>query len=95
MELRYEPQVFIIDPNMCNIIPNMTNFMNNQPMKYRKDFKPCTITLHKRPKEESTSELGICMVLGLFRGMVDGMDGGMICVMTCISYKNKYYKSYI
>ena len=32
--------------------------------------------------EESTSELGICIVLGLFRGMAYGMDGGMICVST-------------
>ena len=33
--------------------------------------------------DESTSELGICIVFGLFRGMVDGMDGGIICVSTC------------
>ena len=30
-------------------------------------------------------ELGICIVLGVFRGLVDGMNGGMNCVMECIS----------
>ena len=34
---------------------------------------------------ESTSELEICIVLGLFRGMVDGMDGGMNDLITFIS----------
>ena len=31
--------MFRSDPNKCNIIPNMTNVMDNQPMKNRQDFK--------------------------------------------------------
>ena len=69
---------------MFNISPNITKDMDNQPLKYRKDFKPCKINITTyETNEESTSELGICIVFGLFRGMVDGMDGGIICVSTC------------
>ena len=68
---------------MFNIIPNMTKFMDNQTLKYRKDFKPCNINIIAEDiNEESTSELGICIVLGLLRGMVYCMDDGMICVST-------------
>ena len=69
----------------------MTKEMDNQPMKDRKDFKPCKINITAyETNEESTSELGICIVIGLFRGMVDGMDGGIICVSTC-KYDSKSY----
>ena len=47
--------------------------MDDQPLKGRK---------YNMTNEESTSELEICIVLGLFRGMLDGMDGGIICVST-------------
>ena len=30
---------------MFNISPNMTKYMDNQPMKDRKDFKPCKINI--------------------------------------------------
>ena len=63
-------------------------------MKDRKYFKPCKITITAyETNEESNSELWICIVFGLFRGMVDGMDGGMICIMTCITYFKQYPKS--
>ena len=46
--------------------------MDNHPLKYRKDFKPCKINITaQETNDESTSELGICIVFGLFRGMVD------------------------
>ena len=55
--------------------------MHNQPMKYRQDFKPCKISITaSETNEESTSELGIYIVLGLFRGMVDGMDDFITCI---------------
>ena len=81
MDLRYEPYVFIIDPNMCNIIPMMTKVMDNQPMKNRQDLKPFDISnTAQEINEESTSELGVCIVLGVFKSMVYGMD----CVMEWI-----------
>ena len=69
---------------MFNISPSMTKVMDNKPLEVRKDFKSCkiNITTYKETNDESTSELGICIVLGLFRAMVDGMDGHMICVST-------------
>ena len=58
---------------MFRTYPNMTKFMDNQPMKYRKYFKPCNISnTALETNEGSTNELGICIVLGLFRVMVDG-----------------------
>ena len=82
MGIRYEPCMFRKDPNvMFNISTYMTKFMDNQPLKVRKDFKSCKINIiAQETNEESTSELGIC--IGLFRGMVDGMDGVMKCVST-------------
>ena len=96
MEMRPEPKVFRKYPFFFNISPNMTKVMDNHPLKYRKDIKPCKIgNTAYETNEESTSELEICIVLGLFIGMVDGMDGGIICVMTCISDCKHYSKSYI
>ena len=43
--------------------------------------------------EESTSELGICIVLGVLIGMVYGMYGGMNYVITCVSYCKHVSKS--
>ena len=59
----------------------MTKLMDNKPLKYRKYFKPCKINITaSETNEESTGDVGIYIVFGLFIGMVDGMDGGMICV---------------
>ena len=70
---------------MLNISPNITKDMDNQTLKVRKDFKSCKINITAyETNEKSTSELGICIVLGLFRGMIEGMDGGMNDVMACI-----------
>ena len=71
--------MFTSDLNMCNISPRMTNFMYNQPVKNRQDLKPLDIsnTTYKSNKE-LTCELGVCIVLGLFRGIVDGMDDVII-----------------
>ena len=75
MDLRYEPQMFILDPNMCNIIPRMTNVMDNQPVKNKQDLKPTEISnTAQKSNKESTSELGVCIVLGVFKGMDDGLD---------------------
>ena len=75
MDLRYEPQVFRTDPNMCKISPMMTTVMDNQPVKNRQELKPFDIrNIAQETNEESTSELGVCIVLGVFKGMVDGMD---------------------
>ena len=67
---------------MCNIIPSMNNFMHNQPMKNRQALKLAKIsnTAYETDKE-STSELGVCIALGVFRGMVDGMDGVITCIL--------------
>ena len=82
MELRSEAQVFKPYPNMCKIIPIMTNFMDNQTVKNRQDLKPLDISITAQETiEESTSELGVCIVLGEFGGMVYGMDD----IITCIS----------
>ena len=60
----------------------MTNFIYNQPMKNRQDLKPLDISnTAQETNNESTSELGVCIVLGLFRGLVNGMD----CVITFLS----------
>ena len=45
MDLRYELYIFRKYRNMFNISPNITKFMDNQPMKDRKDFKPCKINI--------------------------------------------------
>ena len=75
MDLKYKPYMFRSDPNMCKIIPNMTNDMDNQPMKDKQDLKPTeTTNTAQESKEESTSELGACIVLGVFKGWVNGMD---------------------
>ena len=59
---------------MCKIIPMMTKVIDNQPMKNRQDLKPLDISnTAYETNEESTSELGLCIVLGVFKGMVDGM----------------------
>ena len=66
---------------MCNISPNMNNFMDNQPIKNRQELKPFDISnIAQETNEQSTSELGVCVVLGVFGGMVYGM----VDVMTCI-----------
>ena len=53
----------------------MTNFMDNQPFKNSQELKQLDISnIAQETNEESTSELGVCIVLGVFRGMVDGMD---------------------
>ena len=44
MDLRSEPLVFRTDPNMCKIIPMITNIIYNQIVKNRKDFKPFDIS---------------------------------------------------
>ena len=60
---------------MFKISPMITKFMDNQPVKNRQDLKPLDISnTAQETNEESTSELGVCIVLGVFRGMVDGMD---------------------
>ena len=75
MDLKYEPQMFISDPNMCNIIPNMNNYMDNQLVKNKQDLKPAeTSDTAQESNEESTSEIGVCIVLGVFKGYVNSMD---------------------
>ena len=59
--------------------------MDNQPMKNKQDLKPLNISnTVQETNEESISELGVCIVLGVFIGMLDGMDGDINGVMTCI-----------
>ena len=60
----------------------MTKLMDKQPMKNRQDIlKPLDISnTAQETNEESTSELGVCIVLGVFRGMVDGMDDVVTCI---------------
>ena len=67
--------MFRIYPNMCNIIPSMNNFMHNQPMKNRQSLKLAKMsnTAYETDKE-STSELGVCIALGVFIGWVNGMN---------------------
>ena len=82
MDLRYETYVFRVDINMCNIIPMMINFMDNQLVKNMQYLKPLYISNNaQETNEESTSELGVCIVLGVFKGWVNGMD----YIITCIS----------
>ena len=48
---------------MCNIIPMMTNFMDNQQVKNRQDLKPLDISnTEQETNKESTSELWVCIV---------------------------------
>ena len=66
---------------MCKIIPMMTKVMNNQPVKKYIRLKPLDISnTTEETNEESTSELGVCIVLGVFKGMVDGMDDFITCI---------------
>ena len=59
MDLKYEPYMFRIDPNMCNINPKMTNAMDNQQVKNRQDLKPTEIrTLHRNPIRNQLVNLG-------------------------------------
>ena len=68
---------------MCNIITMMNNVMDNQPVRNRQDLKPFyTSNNAKETNEESTSELGSCIILWVFRGMVDGMDDVITCIST-------------
>ena len=83
MDLRSKPQVFRIDPNMCTISPKMNKFVDNQPMKNRQDLKPFDISnTTQETDEESTSELGVYIVVGVFRGMVHGMDNVITCILS-------------
>ena len=64
----------------------MTMFMDNQPVKNRKDLKPFVISnTAQETNEQSTSELGVYIVLGVFICMIYGIDGYMDVVMTFIS----------
>ena len=75
MDLRSKPYVFRIDPHMSKIILMMNKVIYNQLVKNRQDLKPFDISnIVQETNEESTSELGVCIVLVVFRGMVDGMD---------------------
>ena len=81
MDLRYEPQVIRKYPNMCNISPIMTKVIDNQPIKNRQGLKPFDISnTAQETNEESTSELEVCIVLGVFIGIVDGMDDVIKCI---------------
>ena len=56
MDFKYEPQMFISDPKMCKIIPNMINQMYNQPVKNKQDLKPTeTSDSAQESMDESTS----------------------------------------
>ena len=44
MDLRYEPYMLRIDPNICNTIEMMTKVVDNQLVKDTQDFKPCNIS---------------------------------------------------
>ena len=49
---------------MCKISPMMTKVMDNQPLKNRQVLKPFDISnTAQETNEESTSELGVCIVL--------------------------------
>ena len=62
----------------------MTKVMDNQLVKNRQDLKPLDISSTAyETNEKSTSELGVCIVLGVFRGMVDGMDDVITCISAC------------
>ena len=56
-------------------------FMDNQPVKNRHDLKPFDISnTAEETNNESITELGVCIVLGVFKGMVDGMDNVIKCI---------------
>ena len=75
---------------MCNISPMMNKFMDKQPVKNRQDLKPLDISnIAQETNKESSNELGVCIVLGVFKGMVDGMDD----VITCMPALKYDYKS--
>ena len=75
MDLRSEPYMLISHSNMCNVSPMMNNFMDNQANKNIQYVEPLEISnTAQETNKDSTSELGVCIVLGVFRGMVDGMD---------------------
>ena len=68
---------------MCKISPMMTNIIYNQPMKNRQDLKPLDISnTEQETNDESISELGVCIVLRVFKGMADGMDDVITCIST-------------
>ena len=49
----------------------------------RQDMEPLDISnIAQDTNKESTSGLGVCIVLGVFRGMVDGMDDLITCILT-------------
>ena len=53
----------------------MTKFIHNQPVKNRQDLKPFDISnIAWETDEESTSELGFCIVLRVFKGVLYVMD---------------------
>ena len=67
---------------MCNISPMITKVMYNQPMKNIQDLKPLDISnTAQETNQKSTNELGLCIVLGVFKCIDDAMDD----VITCIS----------
>ena len=69
---------------MCNIIPIMTKVMDNQLVKNIQDLKPFDINnIAQETNEESTSKLGVCIVLGVFKGMVYGMYDFITCISAC------------
>ena len=75
---------------MCNVIPMMKKVMYNQPVKDKQDLKPLDISnTTYETNEESTSELGVCIVLGVLKGKVDGMND----VITYISSLKNASKS--
>ena len=56
--------------------------MDKELVKNRLDQKALDISnTAQETNEESNSELGVCIVLGLFKGWVNGID----YVITCIS----------
>ena len=53
----------------------MTNIIYNQPMKNRQDLKPLDISITTQIyNKESTSELGVYIVLGVFIGRLNDID---------------------
>ena len=73
--------MFISDTNMCNISPIMNNVIDNQPVKNIQDLKPFDISsTGYETNKESTSELGVCIVLGVFRGWVNDIYSVITCI---------------
>ena len=59
----------------------MTNFMDKKPMKNRQVLKPKDISsIAQETNKESTSELGVCIFLGVFKGWINGMDDFITCI---------------